>query len=67
MKRSLYFRLFIVVVAASASVLLLSYVHARTAPAEEQNCDGGKCPSGKARTEYILWESITHNLLTANR
>ena len=67
MKRSLFFRLFIVVVAVSASLLLLSYVHARAARTEEQNCESGKCPSGKARTEVILWESITHNLLTANR
>lgn len=72
MKRSLFFRLFIVVVAASASLLLLSYAHARTTHTEEQNCESGKCPSGqdpsgRARTEYILWESLTHNLLTANR
>jgi len=72
MKRSLYLRLFLVVVVASASLLLLSYVHARAARAEEQNCENGKCPSGhspsgKARTEVILWESITHNLLTSNR
>jgi hypothetical protein len=67
MKRSLYFRLFIIVAVASASLLLLSYVHTRTASTEEQNCESGKCPSSKARTEYILWESITRNLLTANR
>lgn len=67
MKRNLYIRLFIVVMAASASLLLLSYVHTRTINSEEQNCDGSKCPSGKAQTEYILWESLTHNLLSANR
>jgi hypothetical protein len=67
MKRSLYLRLFIIVAVASASLLLLSYVHARTARTEEQNCESGKCPSGKARTEYILWESLTRSLLTANR
>jgi hypothetical protein len=67
MKRGFFFRLFMVVAVAFASILLLSYVHARTARAEEQNCDGGKCPDGKVRTEYILWESLTHNFLTANR
>jgi hypothetical protein len=66
MKRSLYFRIFIVIMAASASLLLLSYVHARTATPEDQNCESSKCPDGKVRTEYILWESI-HNLLTTNR
>jgi hypothetical protein len=68
MKRSNYLRLFIVVVATSASLLLLSYVHTRTARTEDQNCENGKCPSaGKARTEVILWESLTRNLLSANR
>lgn len=67
MKRSIYIRLFIVVVATSASLLLLSYVHARTATTEDQNCESSKCPSGKTRTEYILWESLTRNLLSANR
>ena len=67
MKRSLYFRIFVIIIAASASLLLLSYVHTRTGSTDEQNCESGKCPDGKVRTEYILWESITHNLLTANR
>lgn len=72
MKRGLFFRLFMAVAVAFASILLLSYVHARTARAQEQNCEGGKCPDGRnpsggVRTEYILWESLTHNFLTANR
>ncbi len=68
MKPQLYIRLFIVVLVTCGSILLFSYVHARTARAEDPcNEGGGKCGQGKARTEYILWESLTHNLLVSNR
>jgi hypothetical protein len=66
MKRSLIFRFFLVAFLAVASVMLLSYVHARTAQSEEPTNECGKRPSGKAKTEYILWEALTHSLL-ANR
>ena len=64
MNRSLIFRFFLVALVAVASVMLLSYVHARTAQSEEPTNESGKCPSGKAKTEYILWEALTHSLLT---
>jgi len=69
MKRNIYLRLFIVVLVASGSILLFSYVHARTSRTEEPcNENGNRCPSsGKSKTEYILWESLTHNLLVSNR
>ena len=68
MKRSIYFRLFIVVLATSASVLLFSYVRARTTHSDEQQpCNEGKCSGSKTRSEIILWESLTHNLLATNR
>ena len=63
MKRSLLFRFILVAIVAVASVMLLSYVHARTAQSEEPANECGKRPSGKAKTEYILWEALTHNLL----
>jgi hypothetical protein len=63
MKLSLISRFVLVAVVAVASVMLLSYVHARTAQPEEPTNESGKCPSGKAKTEYILWEALTHNLL----
>ena len=67
MKRSIYFRLFIVVLLASMSVLLFSYVRARSAKAEEPCNESGKCGGGKAKSEIILLESLTHNLLVSNR
>jgi hypothetical protein len=69
MKRQYYLRLFIVVLVTGASVMLFSYVRARNSRPEEPCNEGGKCPGshgGSARTEYILWESLTHNFLTAN-
>ena len=67
MKRSIYFRIFIVAVVVSVSVLLFSYVRARSARAEDPWSEGGKCDGGKAKSEIILWESLTHNLLVSNR
>ena len=65
MKRQHYLRLLIVVLVTGASVLLFSYVRARNSRPEEPCNEGGKCSGGKAKTEYILWESLTHNLLAA--
>lgn len=67
MKRSIYFRLFIVAVVVSVSVLLFSYVRARSTRAEDPCNECGKCSGGKARSEIILWESLTHNLLVSRR
>ena len=46
MKRSIYFRLFIVVLVAAMSVMLFSYVRARNTKAEEPCNESGKCGSG---------------------
>jgi hypothetical protein len=63
MKRSLYIRLLILVLATTMSLFLITYAHSRTSTTDDGNNEGGKCPSGKSKTEYILWESLTHNLL----
>jgi hypothetical protein len=65
MKRSLLFRFILIAIAAVGSVMLLSYVHARTAQPEEPTNECGKRPSSKAKTEFILWEALTHNLFAA--
>ena len=69
MKRNIYLRLFILVLAASTSVLLFSYVRARNANSKSNEpCnESGKCGSGsKARSEIILLESLTRNFLVSN-
>jgi hypothetical protein len=67
MIRNKYIRLFVLLLVASVSLVLFSYVRSRASNAEDPNCEGSKCPSGKTKTEYILWESLTHNLLVSNR
>jgi len=66
MKRTTYFRLFFLALLASLSVLLFSYVRARSSKGDEPCNESGKCSGGKARSEIILWESLTHNLLVSN-
>jgi hypothetical protein len=65
MKRKLYIRLSILTLAISLSLMLFSYVRARASRQDEPTTNecGNKCPNKKAQTEYILWESITRNLL----
>lgn len=62
MMRSLTIRLFIVIFVIAASFLFFSYIHVRAAKEDNSNGEGGKC-CGKTQTEYILWESLTRNLL----
>ncbi len=63
MKRSLTIRLFIGTLVVALSLIFFSYVHARTSRQEEPNGETGKCESGNTQSEFILWESLTHNLL----
>jgi hypothetical protein len=67
MKRNKYIRLFVLVLAIALSLGLFSYVRAHNSRTEDPNCEGSKCPNGKSKSEYILWESLTHNLLVSNR
>jgi hypothetical protein len=67
MRRKMYIRLFILVLVASMSLILFSYSRSRVSSDEESNGESGKCSQKKAQTEYILWESLTHNLLSLNR
>ena len=64
MTRSLTIRLFIGVLVIAASVMLVSYVRAKASQDGNPNSETGKCSSGKVQTEFILWESLAHNLLS---
>jgi hypothetical protein len=48
------------------SLIFFSYVHARTSQ-DEPNGESGKCEGGKTQSEFILWESLTHNFLIGKR
>jgi hypothetical protein len=66
MQRKMYIRLLILILVASMSFLLFSYSRSGASTDEDSNGEGGKCPQKKAQTEYILWESLTRNLLSIN-
>lgn len=65
MNRKLYIRLSILTLAISLSLMLFSYARARSSRHDDPTTNecGNKCDGKKAQTEYILWESITRNLL----
>jgi hypothetical protein len=65
MKRNLTIRLFIGILVVAVSLVLFSYARARVSGEEEPNSETGKC--GKAQSEFILWQSLTHNLLISRR
>lgn len=67
MNRNKYIRLLVLCLVVSVSLVLFSYVRSRASSNEDSNCEGSKCPSGKTKTEVILWESLTRNLLVTNR
>jgi hypothetical protein len=66
MTRNKYIRLFVLCLVVSVSLVLFSYVRGHASSNDDSNCEGSKCPSGKTKTEVILWESLTHNLLVSN-
>lgn len=64
MTRSLTIRLFVGILVIAASVMLFSYVRTKASRENDPNGETGKCPSQNTHTEIILWESLTHNLLS---
>ncbi|HWK02385.1 MAG TPA: hypothetical protein VNS58_02055 [Puia sp.] len=66
MRSKTFLRLFFLVLVASVSCLLFSYSHKNSADAEKSD-DCGKCSKKKAQTEFILWESLSRNFLSASR
>lgn len=68
MKKSIYIRIFFVVLIACACGLLFSYTHRNVAEDDTNQCDGVKCcEKKKSPSEFVLWESIYHNLLSVNQ
>lgn len=65
MRSKKHLRLFFLVLAASISVLLFSYSRKDTESSNKgEEC--GKCTK-KTQTEFILWESLSRNFLSASR
>jgi hypothetical protein len=66
MKPKTYLRLFLVVLMVSSALLLFSYNKSKASDNSTKECtDDGKCQK-KGQTEYILWESISHDIFGVN-
>lgn len=67
MRSKTYIRLFFVILVTAASFVLFSYARTKTSAAEPERSSecGGKSCEQKAQSEFILWESLTRNLLSA--
>lgn len=65
MKSKTYIRLFFLILIVSISFLLFSYSHSISS-ARQENSDCGKCQQKKTQTEFIIWEALSRNLLSAN-
>jgi hypothetical protein len=67
MKPTTYIRLLLLILIVSISLILFSYSRKiPTASQKDPDCNG-KCDQKKAQTEFILWESLSRNLLSASR
>ncbi|HVU55888.1 MAG TPA: hypothetical protein VHD83_12580 [Puia sp.] len=65
MKTKTYIRILLVTLVAATSLILFSYSHKKTDTNVERSTEcGGKSCDKKTQTEFILWESLTRNLLS---
>jgi hypothetical protein len=68
MKRNLTIRLFTATLIIIASMVVFSYAHARASRQDDPATNGeGKCDGSKCQSPFVLWESLTHNLLISKR
>lgn len=66
MKYRTYIRLFLLILVASISLILISYSRSNNATPQKEECSG-KCDKKTGQTEFILWETLSRNLLSLNR
>lgn len=59
-----YIRLSFLILATAASLILFSYSRKKADTPSERSSECGKCEK-KSQSEFILWESLTRNLLSA--
>ncbi|HVV02771.1 MAG TPA: hypothetical protein VHC96_01050 [Puia sp.] len=66
MKTKTYIRILLVVLVASTSLILFSYSRKKVDTNVERSTEcGGKGCEQKTQSDFILWESLTRNLLSA--
>lgn len=67
MKSKTYLQIFLLILVASISLFLFSYSHKATTSDKEDTNGQEKCCQKKVHSEFILWESLSRNLLSASR
>jgi hypothetical protein len=72
MKRSwtirLFYRFLVVTLVIAASLIVGVRARSSKANDRELNSNGeGKCEGSKSQSQFVLWEILTHNLLTSRR
>lgn len=68
MKRIWTIRFFPRLLIASLAIILgmtvFSFVRARSTRSDDANANGeGKCEGSRSQSQFVLWETLTHNLL----
>jgi hypothetical protein len=67
MKRNLTLRLFMGTMIIVIGMIVFSYSHAHASRQDDPAAGNeGKCDS-KCQSPFVLWESLTHNLLISRR
>jgi hypothetical protein len=64
MKAKTYIRLLLFILIASISIILFSYSRKNGSNSQGIPDCSGKCEQKKTQTEFILWESLSRNLLS---
>jgi hypothetical protein len=62
-----YIRISLVILVLSISMVLFAYSHKRVSQTQGSPDGCGKCEREKPQSEFILWETLSHNLFFANR
>jgi len=66
MRSKTYIRLFLLILVVATSLALFSYSRKKADSNNvERSSECGKSCEKKAQSEFILWESLTRNLLSA--
>jgi hypothetical protein len=67
MKPKTYIRLLLFILIVSISILFFSYSRKIPSAGQKDRDCNGKCDQKKIQTEFILWESLSRNLLSGSR
>jgi hypothetical protein len=66
--RNLTIRLLLASLVIAAGLVIFSFTYIRASHSDNPATNGeGKCEDSKSQSPFVLWESLTHNLLISKR